>query len=105
MLRFLIDENVPKSVSLFLIKQKYNIKLARDIKSELTDKEVLQIAIKEKRIILSNDKDFIDLAMHHREVNIVLFDFLNQGSDIRITALKKILPKLKGQFGILLLQE
>jgi predicted nuclease of predicted toxin-antitoxin system len=105
MLKFLIDENIPKSVSLFLIKQKCDVKLARDIRTELTDKEILQIALKEKRIILSNDKDFIDLALNHKDLNIILFNFMNQGSDIRISALKKILPNLKGQFGILLLQE
>lgn len=62
MLKFLIDHNVPRSVGVFLKKKKYNVKLVKDINPEMTDLQVVAVARKEKRIIVSNDKDFVNLS-------------------------------------------
>jgi len=104
MLKFLIDQNVPKSVSVFLRKEKYNIKLVKDINPEMSDLQVIKNAVEEKRIVLSNDKDFINLAVKHQKVDIILFDYLEQSAAIRIKGLKKILKELKKPFGIIILQ-
>lgn len=62
MFKFLVDHNVPKSVSDFLQKQKYNVKLVKDVDAGMTDLQVMNLAKKETRIVLSNDKDFISLS-------------------------------------------
>ena len=104
MLKFLIDNNVPKSVSVFLKAKKYDVKLVQDLNPEMTDLQVITLARRESRIILSNDKDFIALCLGNTDVDTVLFSYLSQSAEIRITGLKKILPELKNGFGIAVLR-
>lgn len=104
MLKFLVDHNIPKSVGSFLKKLKYNVKLVKDVNPEMTDLQLLQLAKKEKRIVLSNDKDFIELSVRHNNIDMILFNYSNQSADIRIAGLKHILPKLANGFGVVILQ-
>lgn len=104
MLKFLVDHNVPKSVSDFLRKSKFNVKLVKDINVEMTDLQVLDLAKKENRIVISNDKDFIGLSVKYNTVDMVLFSYLSQSADVRIYGLKKILHKLESGFGIVILR-
>lgn len=104
MLKFLIDHNVPKSVSDFLKKQKFNVKLVKDVDAAMTDLQVMNLAKKEGRIAVSNDKDFIGLSAKFTDVDMVLFSYFNQSSEVRISGLKKILPKLEAGFGVVILQ-
>ena len=104
MLKFLIDHNVPKSVSNFLKKNKFSIKLVKNVDPEMTDLQVIALAKQDNRIIISNDKDFINLSVKHSTVDIILFNYLKQSADIRIAGLKKILSKLEKGFGIVVLQ-
>ncbi len=46
MFKFLVDHNVPKSVSVFLLKKKYNVKLVKDIDAEMSDEDIVKLAIK-----------------------------------------------------------
>ncbi|MBI2463543.1 DUF5615 family PIN-like protein [Candidatus Peregrinibacteria bacterium] len=103
MLKFLVDHNIPKSVSNFLKKQKYDVKLVKDVDPEMSDDEVLQLAVKEKRIVVSNDKDFVNLSLKYDKINIILFDYLSQQADVRIKALSRVLPDIKLPFGILII--
>ena len=104
MLKFLVDHNVPKSVSDFLRKQKCDVRLVKDVDAAMTDFRVMSLAKKEGRIVLSNDKDFISLSAKYTDVDMVLFSYFNQSSEIRIAGLKKILSKLKIGFGVVILQ-
>lgn len=105
MLKFLVDQNIPKSVSLFLSKQKFNVKLVKSVDNEMTDKEVVRLALAEKRIILTNDRDFLDLGMRNKNANIIVFECFSQTSELRISLLKKVIPSISGDFGVLLLRE
>ena len=104
MIKFLIDNNVPKSVAVFLKKKRYNVKLVKTVDPEMQDLEVIGLAKKENRIIVSNDKDFLSLAVKYSDINMIIFDFIDQKSEVRITALKKVLPHLKSNFGVFVLQ-
>ena len=104
MFKILIDHNVPKSVGGFLKRKKYNVKLVKDINSEMTDLQVIALARNENRIVISNDKDFIGLSVNNSDVDMILFNYFGQGADIRIAGLKQILSKLKKGFGIIVLQ-
>lgn len=101
---FLIDHNVPKSVADFLRKEKQNVKMVKDVDPSMTDLQVMSLARKEDRIVISNDTDFISLSTKFLEVDVILFSYLDQSPEIRIYGLKKILPNLKEGFGILILQ-
>ncbi len=104
MLKFLVDHNVPKSVSGFLKKQKHNVKLVKDVDASMTDLQVLNLAEGEGRIMVSNDKDFIALSVKCSNVDMILFSYLDQSAEVRISGLKKILSKLEVGFGIAVLQ-
>lgn len=104
MLKFLVDHNVPKSVSDFLKKQKCNVVLVKDVDASMTDLQVMNLAKKEGRIVLSNDKDFIGLSAKYTDVDMVLFSYFSQSAEIRIIGLKKILLKLESGFGVAILQ-
>lgn len=104
MLKFLVDHNVPKSVSDFLKKQKCNIKLVKEVNAAMTDLQVMNLAKKESRIVISNDKDFISLSAKYTDVDMVLFSYFRQSAEVRITGLKKILPKLETGFGVVVLR-
>lgn len=104
MLKFLVDHNVAKSISDFLKQQKFNVKLVKDVDATMTDLNVMNLAKKEGRIIVSNDKDFIGLSVKHNSVDMILFSYLSQSAELRISGLKKILPKLENGFGVVVLQ-
>lgn len=104
MLKFLIDHNVPKSVSVFLKKQRCNVKLVKDVNPEMTDLQVLGLAEEENRIVVSNDKDFISLSVKYSTVDMILFSYLSQSAEVRISGLKKILPNIEAGFGVIVLQ-
>lgn len=70
----------------------------------MTDLQVIILAKKENRIIVSNDKDFIGLSVKYNDFDMILFNYLNQSADIRITGLKQILSNLEYGFGIAVLQ-
>ncbi|MHB8339016.1 MAG: DUF5615 family PIN-like protein [Ignavibacteriaceae bacterium] len=61
-MKFLIDAQLPKSLS-YLFKSKgfdsiHTIELPD--KNKAKDSQVIQLAIKEKRIVVSKDNDFLD---------------------------------------------
>jgi len=62
-MKFLTDENIALSVMRFIRQKGFDVK---DIKEESlqgsSDKDVLMLAKKEKRIILTHDKDFLEIV-------------------------------------------
>jgi len=57
-MKFLVDENVHHAIYQFLKDQGFDVtSVARDY-SSFDDKDILAIAHKEKRVIITNDKDF-----------------------------------------------
>lgn len=104
MFKFLVDHNVPKAVSVFLKRGKHDVRLVRDVDPEMPDLQIVALAIKDKRIIVSNDKDFINLAVKYSQVDMILFDYFSQQASVRISGLKRVLPEIKIPFGVVVLQ-
>jgi predicted nuclease of predicted toxin-antitoxin system len=65
-IKFIADVNVEKPIVEYLSKQGYDIKWIPDINCEMTDDELLELANKEKRILITNDKDFGELIKSHK---------------------------------------
>lgn len=66
-MRFLLDESVDSRLASFLTNQGHNTTIiAHDYPHALSDREVLAIARREKRIIVTNDRDFGELVFHQR---------------------------------------
>ena len=62
MLRFLVDESTGKKLHSFLIGKGFDTKFVPDSIPRAIDKDVLKFAEKEKRILVTNDKDFGELV-------------------------------------------
>lgn len=94
-MRILANENFPKDAVEALRGRGHNVYWIREEKPGIGDTEVLQIAQTEKRLLITFDKDFGELAFRRRlsaEVGIVLFRVVPQSSvqitNIAVTALE-----------------
>jgi len=55
-MKFLLDENVHRGLSFFLIELKHDIKLSP---KSIKNGKVMELALREERILVSRDADFI----------------------------------------------
>jgi len=72
-MRYLLDENIPLSLYKTL-QENYDVKRVQEIRRGLSDREVLRIARKEERVLVTLDKDFARLQLASRKVTVVLID-------------------------------
>jgi predicted nuclease of predicted toxin-antitoxin system len=61
-MRFLADVNIPQSVITSLVESGHDVLDIKKQKLDYKDSELIQIAKKEKRVILTRDKDFLLLT-------------------------------------------
>ena len=82
MVEFITDENIAKSVVKGLRKEGFNVK---DIKEEklygMSDKTIIEMAIKENRVIITHDKNFGNVLnnpnVDHRGIIFIRFKVQN----------------------------
>jgi predicted nuclease of predicted toxin-antitoxin system len=92
-IKFLADVNVEKPLVDYLSKQGYDIKWVPDYNCEMPDEDLLQLANEEKRIFITNDKDFGDLIFLQKKLSVgtILFRVKGQKTEEKIKLMKKIL--------------
>ncbi len=92
-IKFLADVNEEKTLVDYLSKQGYDIKWVPDYNCEMLDEDLLRLANKEKRILITNDKDFGDLVFFQKKLSAgtILFRVKNQKSQEKIKLMKKLL--------------
>ena len=92
-IKFLADVNVEKPIVDYLLEQGYDIKWISDYDCEMPDEDLLQLANHEKRIFVTNDKDFGDLIFLQRKLSVgtILFRLSGQKSQEKIKLMKKLL--------------
>jgi predicted nuclease of predicted toxin-antitoxin system len=61
-MKFLIDVGVGKLVEQFLASKGYDVKNIRDLDPRMPDHNILALALREKRIVVTMDKDFGELV-------------------------------------------
>jgi len=61
--RLLADENIPRTVVTQLRRKGYDIVSAWELEPDMSDEEVIKLAIRESRIIITFDKDFERIAL------------------------------------------
>jgi predicted nuclease of predicted toxin-antitoxin system len=79
-MKFLLDANVEYRLAISLRSSHHDVKtIVHDFPSHVADHEVLAIATKEQRILLTNDRDFGELIFrqHHPHCGVILFRFKN----------------------------
>jgi predicted nuclease of predicted toxin-antitoxin system len=106
-IRFLADVNVEKPVVDYLLKEGYDIEWIPDIEIGMSDEGLLQIANREKRILITNDKDFGELIFLQKRLTsgIILIRAKGLRSREKVRLMKKLLmgyrEKLLNHFVVL----
>ena len=97
-LKFLTDENISPSLVKALRNKKFDVK---DIKEEklfgTCDIEILKLAYKENRVVITHDKDFANLLSYSliKHKGVILLRFLNQSPKNVIKSFVPVLEQLK----------
>lgn len=94
-LKFLANVNIEKPIIDFLIEKGIDVVWVAEIDKRMPDIKVCEIANNEKRIILTNDKDFGEIVFLQRMVSrgIVLFRVKGQDVSVKISLIEKLLNK------------
>ena len=91
--KFLVDESTGIKVYEFLLGKGFNTLYVSNIMPRAVDEEVLAFAEKEKRILITNDKDFGEL----------IFRLKRPSSGIVLLRLKRDFPKNRIKYLVYLL--
>jgi len=94
-LKFLVDVGVGKKTEKWLQEHGYDTKNVRDINPRMSDKEILQIAASEGRIVATMDKDFGELVYNSGlpHGGVLLLRLEDAPSDKRAKTVQKILTQ------------
>ena len=94
-MKFLVDENVHHAIYLFLKNQGFDVTSAAQDYTSFMDKDILNIAFKQERIIITNDKDFGFLAYHQHlpHKGIILFRLKSEKPESKINRLTNLFQK------------
>lgn len=92
-IKFLADANVEKPIIDFLRKQGYDVKWIPDYNCEILDEDLLEITNIEKRVLITNDKDFGELIFLQKRLSkgIILIRVKSQSVKIKLKLIKSLL--------------
>lgn len=103
-IKFLADVNIEKRIVEYLLEQNYDVKWIPDFDCEMLDEELLSMASREGRILITNDKDFGEhVFLQKRQfAGVILLRVKGQGTTKKISIIKGLLEsyehKLLGHF-------
>jgi len=106
-LKFCVDESVDFPVVAFLRKKGFDVKSISESSQSLEDINVLSLAYKENRVLITNDKDFGSLIFKQKlkSAGIVLIRLHGQSSKAKINALEDLvdnhLDKISNNFVVI----
>jgi predicted nuclease of predicted toxin-antitoxin system len=92
-LKFLVDVGVGKKVEEFLHKNGYDVLPVRKINPRMSDPEIIDIAAKDNRIIITMDKDFGELVYNSGLIHkgILILRTENCSGDKKVKILSEVL--------------
>ncbi len=95
--KFLVDESTGRKIFELLSKSGYDVKSVSQIIKGATDDKVLKFAKKEKRIIITDDKDFGELIFRRKmgSSGVMLLRTGTTDANTRFELLKKAISKTK----------
>ena len=68
-IKFIADVNVEKPIIDYLLTEGYDVKQAPDYNCEILDEDLLEYATVDKRILITNDKDFGELVFLQKRLS------------------------------------
>ncbi len=92
-IKFLADVNVEKAIVDYLLENKYDVKWISDYNCKILDEDLLNLANTEKRILITNDKDFGELTFLQKRISagIILLRIRGQKAYDKVKLLKMLL--------------
>jgi len=92
-IKFIADVNIEKPIIDYLSESGCDIKWVPDYNCEMLDEELLKMANKEKRILITNDKDFGEIVFLQKRlsVGVILFRVKGQNTGDKVRLIKKLL--------------
>lgn len=97
-MKWLLDESADFRLGRYLIQSGHDVSsIVKNYPRSITDQEVLVIAIKENRIIITEDKDFINLVSSKNSSfpGIILFNLdLNDSIELKRNTMGKLVKQL-----------
>jgi predicted nuclease of predicted toxin-antitoxin system len=95
-LQFLADVNVEKPIIDYLRKTGFDVKWIPDFDCKMGDDSLLELARKENRILITNDKDFGELIFWQKKIShgVILFREKSQNSTEKIRLLSLLLKNM-----------
>jgi len=91
-MNILVDENIMKEVADLFRSLGFDVKYINSIKKGIPDNEVMDIALQEKRILITSDKEF---CKRFKDINHHGVIYLNTSHKYQIDTLKKFIPRMK----------
>jgi predicted nuclease of predicted toxin-antitoxin system len=95
-MRFLLDEGLPYRLAMFLIVLGHHVTaVGHDYPLSLAARDILAIALAERRIVLTNDKDFGDLIVRDKlpHSGVVLFRLGYVPLEERTTLMRRVISE------------
>lgn len=94
-LRFIADVNVEKPLVDFLARKGFDIKWVASIDKQMPDIQVCEIANNERRIVITNDKDFGEIVYLQKKIiyGIILLRIKGQNTSDKIMLIEKLLDR------------
>ena len=98
-MKFLVDESTGTQIAQFLKDLGYNVAYPAENIRRFSDLEVLAMAKKEKRIIITNDKDFGDYVFYQKldAHGIILLRIQDDSVANKLKVLKTLLMRFRGK--------
>ncbi len=99
-MRFLLDESADFRLAAFLAERGHDVTtVARDYPRALKDREVLAIARRERRVLITNDTDFGELIYRQRLAHrgVILFRLRSHALAAKCAWLARVLAEFSGQ--------
>lgn len=94
-MRFVVDESTGAAVAEFLRSQGHDVSTVAEVTPQAEDTAILKQAVSEKRIVVTNDKDFGDLVFRSGELHagIILLRLRDESATNRVAVVKNLLDK------------
>lgn len=93
-MKFLLDEGVAYRLAALLRDEGHDVvSCGRELPQALPDREILELAVRERRVVLTNDKDFGELVFRDGmpHAGIVLFRLDDVPMSARVDYLRRVL--------------
>ena len=98
-MRFLVDECTGPAVAQWPNEQHHDVLSVHEMFRGATDDHVLEKAVSENRILVTNDKDFGELIIqgHRPHSGVILLRLANEVPANKIVALQRLLEQYSDQ--------